>query len=121
MGKLIMPTLTCLHALGQHADASDLLSVDDLVAVDEGQVGLGRHKRLTAETLKVLHTFLRHQVLKRQRSCDQSPNHPDQAHLAHHCRELPKSHSVKNDFIYYCRNMFPNCILEKNLAVTDLS
>lgn len=55
--------LTCLHALGQRADVSDLLRVDQLVAVDEGQVGLWRHKRLAAETLKVLATLLCHQVL----------------------------------------------------------
>lgn len=73
--------LTGLHALGQRADVSDLLAVDDLVAVDEGQVGFGRHKRLTAETLKILGTFLRHQVLQGQRSRDQSDKHADNTHL----------------------------------------
>lgn len=67
MGNLSSPgELTCLHALGQRAHVRDLLSVDDLVAVDEGQVGFGRHKRLTAETFEVLGTFLRHQVLQGQ-------------------------------------------------------
>ena len=41
----------------------DLLRVDDLVAVDEGQVGLWRDVRLPAKTLKVLCALLRHQVL----------------------------------------------------------
>lgn len=77
MGKLIMSTLTCLHALSQRAHVSDLLGVDDLVAVDEGQVGFGRHKCLTAETLKVFRAFLRHQVLQRQRSCDQSADNTE--------------------------------------------
>lgn len=67
MGNLSSPgELTCLHALSQRAHVRDLLSVDDLVAVDEGQVGFGRHKCLTAETFKVLGTFLRHQVLQGQ-------------------------------------------------------
>lgn len=57
-------SLTCLHTLSQSADMSDLLCVDDLVAVDEGQVGFGRHEHSAAETLKILCTFFSHQVLQ---------------------------------------------------------
>lgn len=74
-------SFTRLHALSQRADVSDLLSVDDLVAVDEGQVGFGRHKRLTAETLKVLRAFLRDQVLQGQRSRDRSAGNANNTHL----------------------------------------
>lgn len=63
---------TCLHAFCQCADMSDLLRVDDLVDVDERQVGFGRHERLATETLKVLATFLCNQVLEGERSYDES-------------------------------------------------
>lgn len=81
MNKINRDPITRFHALGQRADVSDLLCVDDLVAVDEGQVGFGRHKRLTAETLKILCAFLSHQVLQVQRSRDQSAGHAGTIHL----------------------------------------
>lgn len=81
MGNHMSQSPTCLHALSQRADMSDLLGVDDLVAVDEGQVGFWRHERLTAETFKVLGAFFCHQVLQEQRSCDQSAQGAGDKHL----------------------------------------
>lgn len=76
MGK--RSSLTRLHALGQRADMGDLLGVDDLVAVDEGQVRLWRHKCLPTESLEVFGAFLRHHVLnERHGSCDQTARHSD--------------------------------------------
>lgn len=78
VAALAPPSLsTCLHALSQHADTCNLLGIDNLVAVDEGQVRFGRHIRLAAETLKILHTFLCHHILQGQRSYDQS----DKTHM----------------------------------------
>ena len=59
--------------VGECLDLGVLLVVDALVALDEGQVGLGRDVGGAAVALEVLHAALGHAVLER-------------AHALHHLR-----------------------------------
>lgn len=65
--------------VGERVHLGTLLLVDTLVALDEGQVGLGRDVGGAAVALEVLHAALGHAVL-------------EGAHALHHLRlHLPRA------------------------------